>query len=278
MNPTILHRGARNGVTGSCHQLFVEGDNSLLVDCGLFQGTETAPDGKAGADRLDIDFPVAGIGALILTHVHIDHCGRLPWLLAAGFKGPILCSEPSARLLPTVSSATVVGDDIVVDGVLLGADSDDVTVSLYDPGDGMTVRSFDVVTTAADQHSLLVRCGNRLRAIDASRTPEDDAEAGDDKPSRKSGHIDPTRVRLAVEPAQDWAQMLREVWRLQRDHFWVEDMSGVDWQAMFRRYAPLLPRVATRGGVAPAAACAAGNVGEKRVVNYQADYIIWKAA
>ena len=95
MNPTILHRGARNGVTGSCHQLFVEGDNSLLVDCGLFQGTETAPDGKAGADRLDIDFPVAGIGALILTHVHIDHCGRLPWLLAAGFKGPILCSEPS---------------------------------------------------------------------------------------------------------------------------------------------------------------------------------------
>ena len=102
MNPTILHRGARNGVTGSCHQLFVEGDNSLLVDCGLFQGTETAPDGKAGADRLDIDFPIAGIGALILTHVHIDHCGRLPWLLAAGFKGPILCSEPSARLLPTV--------------------------------------------------------------------------------------------------------------------------------------------------------------------------------
>ena len=56
----------------------------------------------------------------------------------------------------TVSSATVVGDDIVVDGVLLGADSDDVTVSLYDPGDGMTVRSFDVVTTAADQHSLIV--------------------------------------------------------------------------------------------------------------------------
>jgi hypothetical protein len=39
-----------------------------------------------------------------------------------------------------------------------------------------------------------------------------------------------------------------------------------------------IQRVATRGGVAPAAACAAGNVGEKRVVNYQADYIIWKAA
>ncbi|MCK6408966.1 MAG: MBL fold metallo-hydrolase [Thauera sp.] len=102
MNPTILHHGARNGVTGSCHQLFVDGDNSLLVDCGLFQGAETSADGRAGADRLDIEFPLAGVGALVLTHVHIDHCGRLPWLLAAGFKGPILCSEPSARLLPTV--------------------------------------------------------------------------------------------------------------------------------------------------------------------------------
>jgi len=46
MNPTILHHGARDGVTGSCHQLFVEGRNSLLVDCGLFQGAETAPDGR----------------------------------------------------------------------------------------------------------------------------------------------------------------------------------------------------------------------------------------
>ena len=102
MNPTILHHGARNGVTGSCHQLFVEGRNSLLLDCGLFQGAETVPDGRSAADRLEIDFPLEGVGALVLTHVHIDHCGRLPWLLAAGFKGPILCSEPSARLLPTV--------------------------------------------------------------------------------------------------------------------------------------------------------------------------------
>jgi metallo-beta-lactamase family protein len=102
MNPSILHHGARNGVTGSCHQLFVEGGNSLLVDCGLFQGAETAPDGRSAADRLEIDFPLEGVGALVLTHVHIDHCGRLPWLLAAGFRGPILCSEPSARLLPTV--------------------------------------------------------------------------------------------------------------------------------------------------------------------------------
>ena len=36
----------------------------------------------------------------MVSHVHIDHVGRIPYLLAAGFKGPIVCTEPSAKLLP----------------------------------------------------------------------------------------------------------------------------------------------------------------------------------
>ncbi len=100
--PSILHHGAVSGVTGSCHQLQMDAEHALLVDCGLFQGAETSPEGRAGAGRLDIDFSLAGIRALIATHVHIDHVGRIPYLLAAGFKGPILCSEPSAKLLPIV--------------------------------------------------------------------------------------------------------------------------------------------------------------------------------
>ena len=102
MNANIIHHGAFQGVTGSCHQLFIDEINSLLIDCGLFQGAETAPDGASGADRLEIPFPVERVQALVATHVHIDHVGRIPWLLAAGFKGPILCSEPSAKLLPVV--------------------------------------------------------------------------------------------------------------------------------------------------------------------------------
>lgn len=106
----------------------------------------------------------------------------------------------------------------------------------------------DGFALAADAHTLLVRAGKALRVIDATRKPaEDDDKAADDKPSRKSGLVDLGRVRLAVDPPCEWAQMLREVWRLQRDHFWVEDMSGVDWPAMLARYQPLLPRVATRG-------------------------------
>lgn len=102
MHIDIIHHGAFQGVTGSCHQLFIDGGRSLLIDCGLFQGAETAPDGQAAADRLEIGFPVDQVVALVVTHVHIDHVGRIPWLLAAGFKGPIYCSEPSARLLPVV--------------------------------------------------------------------------------------------------------------------------------------------------------------------------------
>ena len=96
----IDHHGARDGVTGSCHQLYIDQNNSLLIDCGLFQGGE-AGNGNSG-DRHRIDFDISSVSALIATHVHIDHVGRIPWLLAAGFNGPIICSQPSAKLLPLV--------------------------------------------------------------------------------------------------------------------------------------------------------------------------------
>ncbi|SFP33023.1 metallo-beta-lactamase family protein [Ectopseudomonas composti] len=80
----------------------MDDEHALLIDCGLFQGAETSPEGRAGAGKLAIDFSLDGIKALVATHVHIDHVGRIPYLLAAGFKGPILCSEPSAKLLPIV--------------------------------------------------------------------------------------------------------------------------------------------------------------------------------
>lgn len=97
----LLHHGAAEGVTGSCHQLFLDADNSVLVDCGLFQGADVSNLG-ASEHNQTIDFSIEGVRALIITHVHADHVGRIPYLLAAGFKGPILCSIPSAKLLPIV--------------------------------------------------------------------------------------------------------------------------------------------------------------------------------
>lgn len=98
----VLHHGAKNGVTGSCHQIFIDDNNSFLIDYGLFQGAETSPEGRASSEQLTIEFDISTVKALIVTHVHIDHVGRIPYLLAAGFSGPIICSEPSAKLLPIV--------------------------------------------------------------------------------------------------------------------------------------------------------------------------------
>ncbi|MBC53522.1 MAG: MBL fold hydrolase [Gammaproteobacteria bacterium] len=97
--PAFEHHGAVRGVTGSCHRYLAAADLHFLVDCGLFQGRDARGDTLT---QHQIDFDIAAVRALLVTHVHIDHIGRLPYLLAAGFRGPIYCSVPSAHLLPLV--------------------------------------------------------------------------------------------------------------------------------------------------------------------------------
>lgn len=100
----IQHHGAVNGVTGSCHQLHIDRQNAILIDCGLFQGTEKGNKSEFGdsEEHLAIDFDISTVQALIVTHCHIDHVGRIPYLLAAGFRGPIYATEATAALLPLV--------------------------------------------------------------------------------------------------------------------------------------------------------------------------------
>ncbi|MEM1427302.1 MAG: PDZ domain-containing protein, partial [Cyanobacteria bacterium P01_H01_bin.130] len=96
---------------------------------------------------------------------------------------------------------------------------------------------------AKDHSTLIYRVGDRLRVCLAKTNAESD---DGDRPSRKSGWIDLDRVRIAVNPQQEWQQMLREIWRLQQEHFWTPNMSGVDWERVYQRYQPLLDRVSTR--------------------------------
>jgi metallo-beta-lactamase family protein len=98
--PQFIHHGAVDGVTGSCHEYRLADDYGVLIDCGLFQGAEVSNSGSAVAPQ--INFAIEHIKALIVTHVHIDHVGRIPYLLAAGFTGPIFCTAASATLLPLV--------------------------------------------------------------------------------------------------------------------------------------------------------------------------------
>ena len=86
----------------------------------------------------------------------------------------------------------------------------------------------DAFALAADALTLVVRDGKRLRAHrrEPQARAERDAAAQSDAPSRKSGWIDLDRIRVSVEPRREWRQMLREVWRLQRDQFWVARHVG----------------------------------------------------
>jgi metallo-beta-lactamase family protein len=86
--------GASIGVTGSCHMISTD-NHKILLDCGQFQG------GKE-MDRMNEEpfpFNPAEIECVILSHAHIDHCGRLPLLVKRGFKGPIYCTDATADLL-----------------------------------------------------------------------------------------------------------------------------------------------------------------------------------
>lgn len=98
---------------------------------------------------------------------------------------------------------------------------------------------------STDGATLLYRAGDRVRVLAAGAKPPEAGTHGD-RPGRASGWVDLDRVKVSVRPEAEWRQMFREAWRLQRDGFWDPDMSGVDWDEVYQRYAPLVERVATR--------------------------------
>jgi len=85
--------GAAEEVTGSCHILEVSGQ-TLLLDCGLIQGGRK--DEARNADPFPFD--ASKIDAVVLSHAHLDHCGRLPLLVKRGFRGPVFAQEASCEL------------------------------------------------------------------------------------------------------------------------------------------------------------------------------------
>ncbi len=86
--------------------------------------------------------------------------------------------------------------------------------------------------------------GRLLRLISSSAKP--DEEHDKEPPGRSNGFVDLGRARVLVVPGREWAQMVREAWRLQPEQFWTADLSGVDWPRVLDRYLPLVDRVATR--------------------------------
>lgn len=89
--------GAAKTVTGSCY-FFDTGKTKFLVDCGMFQGDYTLE--KYNYEKFPFD--PAQIDYVFLTHAHFDHCGRLPLLTNQGFKGKIICTQPTRDLTQVV--------------------------------------------------------------------------------------------------------------------------------------------------------------------------------
>jgi metallo-beta-lactamase family protein len=85
--------GAATSVTGSCHLVSGEGFN-VLLDCGQFQGSKASE----ALNFEEFPFNPADIDFLLLSHAHIDHCGRIPLLVKKGFSGKIYCTDATADL------------------------------------------------------------------------------------------------------------------------------------------------------------------------------------
>src|SRR6185503_9580457 len=97
MGISLQFLGAVGTVTGS--QFLVRtGSATVLVDCGMFQGSPE----EVSRNRIPFAFDAGELHALLLTHAHLDHCGRIPALVRAGYHGPIISTAATADLAEIV--------------------------------------------------------------------------------------------------------------------------------------------------------------------------------
>src|SRR4051812_8409948 len=89
----LTFSGAAGTVTGSMH-LLESGGKRILLDCGMFQGRRK----EAEKRNKSFPFPADTIDAVVLSHAHIDHSGRLPLLVKNGFRGPIYTTPATIDL------------------------------------------------------------------------------------------------------------------------------------------------------------------------------------
>ncbi|HUX79491.1 MAG TPA: S41 family peptidase, partial [Alphaproteobacteria bacterium] len=122
-------------------------------------------------------------------------------------------------------------------------------------------------TLSGDSQWLCYYAAKKLRVVKAGEKPQDN-----DPSYRKGGWIDLNRVKVSVMPPKEWAQIFDEVWRLQKDFFWTEDMSKVDWNGIYKRYRPLLDRIATRGELSDLISEMHGELGTSHAYVFGGDF------
>ena len=118
-------------------------------------------------------------------------------------------------------------------------------------------------------NAIAVRSGKKLRVLPFETDFKlEKAETT----NRKTGWIDLSRIQVEVQPKQEWKQMYTEMWRLQKQHFWLESMSDINWDKIYKRYLPLLERLGARSEFSDLAWEMQGELGTSHAYEIGGDY------
>ena len=127
------------------------------------------------------------------------------------------------------------------------------------------VSGFDL---SLDRSTLIYRNERDLRVVKADKMSPESSRGQ----SRLSGWLDLNRVKVSIQPKDEWRQMFLEAWRLMRDQFWNENMSEVDWESVLAQYTPLLERISTRRELSDLLWELQGELGTSHAYEYGGDY------
>lgn len=137
-------------------------------------------------------------------------------------------------------------------------------------------QSGEILSFALDDYELglsaedmVVAMGNDIRVVKAGEKITDDDDIRD---NLKTGWINLNRVSVSINRVEEWKQMYREAWLLQREHFWNSNMSGINWKVIFDRYWDLIPRISTRSEFSDLIWEMQGELGTSHCYEFGGDY------
>ena len=154
----ITFAGAAREVTGSCHIVQVNGKH-ILLDCGLFQGRRQ----EAQSKNLRLPMDVSRIDAVVLSHAHIDHAGRIPLLVREGYRGTVWCTAATRDL-----AVVMLADSAHIqekDAEFLARHRKDAVTPLYSMVDA--TRAADLMAGVPYHKTFDVTTGVRVTFVDA---------------------------------------------------------------------------------------------------------------
>ena len=231
--------GAAREVTGSCHILRVNG-RMVLLDCGMFQGRRQ----ESREKNLRLPIPAERVDAVVLSHAHIDHSGRLPFLYASGYRGAVHCTPATRDLCAVmlVDSAHIQEKD----AEYLSRHGKPATPPLYGQGDVAALMK--LMSTTPYEKAIDVVPGLRVTFLDAGHILGSASVVLDCSENGRSRRLvfsgDVGRVGLPIirdpQPPNDADAVIMESTYGDRDHPPAEDMR--------ERLGQIVRDTAARGG------------------------------